>query len=238
MKTCPFCDKQFEKFNPFGHTAAILREVQIIGGGGRPDALCPGCGSLDRERLIYLYLHEETDLLTTQVPLCVLHVAPGPRLAQIIVVNRAIDYTATEFKPGSLLGQMDITNIQLPDNLLDVILCVHVLEHIEDDAKAMAELYRVLAPGGWALLQVPLSRILEETLEDPAARTPEQRYAAYGQRDHVRIYAERDYVKRLRTAGFQIEFYNAVTWLGPDSARRYGLDHRETLYIGRKARAE
>ena len=235
MKTCPFCNSEFEKFNPFGHTAAILRKVEIIGGGGRPNALCPGCGSLDRERLIYLYLREETNLL---MPLLrnVLHIAPSPRLARVIKANRAIEYVSAALEPGKAMVQMDLTDIQFPDNWFDVILCVHILEHIEDDAKAMAELYRVLHPGGWALLQVPLSRILKETLEDPEARTPEQRYAAYGQRDHVRIYAERDYVRRLRAAGFQVEFYNAATWLGPDNAKRYGLDHRETLYIGCKAR--
>jgi SAM-dependent methyltransferase len=235
MKTCPFCNKEFEKFNPFGHTAAILREVEIIGGGGRPDALCPGCGSLDRERLIYLYLREETNLLTTQKWTRVLHIAPAPRLARVIRAAPArIHYISAALESGKAMVQVDLTDTQFIGDWFDVILCVHVLEHIEDDAKAMAELYRVLRPGGWALLQVPLSRKLTETLKDPEARTPEQRYAAYGQQDHVCIYAERDYVKRLRAAGFQVEFYNAATWLGPDSVRRYGLDHRETLYIGYK----
>ena len=238
MKTCPFCNKEFEKFNPFGHTAAILREVEIIGGGGRPEALCPGCGSLDRERLIYLYLRDETDLLAGKRWANILHIAPAPRLARIVKGNVRGRYTSAALAPGRTDVQMDLTDIQYLDNEFDIILCVHVLEHIEDDAKAMAELYRVLRPGGWALLQVPLSRKLTETLEDPGVCTPEQRYAAYGQRDHMRIYAERDYVERLRAAGFRVEFYNAATWLGPDSVRRYGLDHRETLYIGHKVRVE
>ena len=236
MKTCPFCNKEFEKFNPFGHTAAILREVQIIGGGGRPEALCPGCGSLDRERLIYLYLREETDLLDTAK--LILHIAPAPRLEKMIRTNIGarewIYYISAALEPGKAMVQMDLTDVQFPNNWFDVIICVHVLEHIEDDAKAMAELYRVLAPGGWALLQVPLSRVLEETLEDPGVRTPEQRYAAYGQRDHVRIYAEIDYVNRLRAAGFRVDGYNTDA----ETAERYGLDARERLYIGCKARVK
>ena len=230
MKTCPFCNKEFEKFNPFGHTAAILREVQIIGGGGRPAALCPGCGSLDRERLIYLYLRDETDLLTMQELIKVLHVAPAPRLARLLQESPRIYWLGVAQSPTILLVQMDITDIQFFDNEFDIIICVHVLEHIEDDAKAMAELYRVLKPGGWALLQVPVSRVLTETLEDPEARTPEQRYAAYGQRDHVRIYAEQDYVRRLEAVGFQVKLYG----VDAETAGRYGLDLRETLYIGHK----
>ena len=230
MKTCPFCNKEFDKFNPFGHTAAVLREVEIIGGGGRPEALCPGCGSLDRERLIYLYLREETDLLTIQGEwIQVLHIAPAPRLAQVIHTTW-VAYISAALEPGKAMVQMDLTDIQYYDNLFDIILCVHVLEHIEDDAKAMAELYRVLRPGGWALLQVPLSRKLTETLEDPEACTPEQRYAAYGQRDHVRIYAERDYIRRLVATGFMVEGYSADV----ETAERYGLDAREVLYIGHK----
>jgi len=229
MKTCPFCNKEFEKFNPFGHTAAILREVEIIGGGGRPEALCPGCGSLDRERLIYLYLREETNLLRP-ILRSLLHIAPSPRLAQVIQANRSIIYVSAALEPGKAMVQMDLTDIQYPSDKLDVILCVHVLEHIEDDAKAMAELYRVLAPGGWALLQVPLTYILTKTFEDPEVRTPEERYTAYGQRDHVRIYAGGDYIRRLTTAGFEVEIYS----VDAETAERYGLDARERLYVGHK----
>ena len=236
MKTCPFCNREFEKFNPFGHTAAILREVEIIGGGGRPEALCPGCGSLDRERRIYLYLREETDLLTKRGLTTLLHVAPAPRLAQVIKTNKWIWYVSAALEPGKADMQVDLTNFWWPSDWFHVILCAHVLEHIEDDAKAMAELYRILKPGGWALLQVPLSRILEETLEDPEARTPEKRYAAYGQRDHVRIYAERDYIRRLEAAGFKVSIYNPLKHLGVEGVEPYGLDARENLYIGRKAR--
>lgn len=234
MKTCPFCNQEFEHFNPFGHTAAVLREVEIIGGGGRPGALCPGCGSLDRERLIYLYLRDETDLLVVRrLPWArspwILHIAPAPRLAQTIMAACGwTRYVDAALEPGKAMVQMDLTNIQFPDDWFDVILCVHVLEHIEDDAKAMAELYRVLKPGGWALLQVPVSRILTETMEDAAMRTPEQRYAAYGQRDHVRIYAEQDYTQRLEAAGFEVETYS----VSAATAERYSLDARERLYIG------
>ena len=230
MYSCPFCHSEFEHFNPFGHTAPILREVQIIGGGGRANALCPRCGSLDRERLLYLFIQERTALLhRAQVwePWRVLHVAPARRLRHVLRhAPGLVEYVAT-----NCLGageDLDITGTPYPDQSFDVIICNHVLEHIEDDGKAMRELCRVLKRDGWAILQVPYSATLTHTLEDPTLTTPEERYRAFGQRDHVRIYALTDYVQRLERAGFEVDLYDLQAQLG-DEAMKYGLNPDERI---------
>jgi len=247
MHSCPFCHSEFEHFNPFGHTAPILREVQIIGGGGRVNALCPRCGSLDRERLLYLFFQGKTSLLLPLMPDVewrppqpagsprkVLHVAPAPRLRHVLCSAPRLEYVVARLEDGA-----DVTDIQYPDGYFDVIICNHVLEHVQDDAKAMRELCRVLNDSegsSWAILQVPYSATLTETLEDPTLTTPEKRYRAFGQRDHVRIYALADYVQRLEQAGFEVDLYNMQAQLG-DKAAEYGLNPDERIIFCRR-RAE
>jgi len=132
--------------------------------------------------------------------------------------------------------KMDITDIQYPDASFDAIICNHVLEHVPDDRRAMRELYRVLKPGGWAILQVPYSEQITQSIEDPSITTPEARARVFGQEDHVRIYAKEDYLTRLEEAGFRMELLN--WWeAGEDfgnPTNRYGLMPRETLFVGRK----
>ena len=230
MYSCPFCHSEFEQFNPFGHTAPILREVQIVGGGGRRNALCPRCGSLDRERLLYVFIQWKTTLLhSNPPPWRVLHVAPAPRLRHVLSEAKALKYVTANLESGADV-QMDVTDIQYPDEAFDVIICNHVLEHIVDDGKAMRELRRVLTRNGWAILQVPYAVNLATTLEDATATTPEERYRAFGQRDHVRIYALADYVQRLERAGFEVELYDLPLHIGP-KAIEYGLNLDELIVL-------
>jgi ubiquinone/menaquinone biosynthesis C-methylase UbiE len=129
--------------------------------------------------------------------------------------------------------KMDITQIEYPSESFDAIICSHVLEHVQDDRRAMSELYRVLKPGGWAVLQVPLSLSLEKTVEDPSVTSPEERHYRYGQEDHVRIYG-RDYTERLEQAGFQVEKFSFAEEFGEGAAQRYGVIRDEKLFIGHK----
>lgn len=201
---CTFCNSHLGTLLPFGFDFPVLKEKNVIGGGYRQNALCPICGSIDRERLLHLYLLQKTDIF--QKPRKLLHIAPESRLKNIFESKANIDYLTADLSSPGVMVKMDITNIQFSDECFDTIICNHVLEHIVDDDKAMAELYRILKSGGWGILQVPLSLTLKSTYEDASISTIEGREQAFGQGDHVRIYAE-DYQDRLRQAGFKVNVF-------------------------------
>ena len=145
--------------------------------------------------------------------------------------QKNIDYLTADIDPEMVMEHMDITNIQYPENSLDAIICNHVLEHIPDDRKAMEELYRVLKPGGWAILQVPFSKILKKTFEDATVTTSQDREQIFGQTDHVRIYGK-DYTSRLKQAGFEVEEYKWTEdkeLINPDNY--FGLNEDEVVFF-------
>ncbi len=127
---------------------------------------------------------------------------------------------------------MDITDVQYPDDTFDVIYCSHVLEHVPEDRKAMRELRRVLAPAGWAVLQVPITA--EETFEDPSVTDPEERERLFGQCDHVRRYGP-DYALRLKEAGFEVRTYTAAEVVGAENLERMGIKKDERVHYCTKA---
>jgi SAM-dependent methyltransferase len=230
---CPFCRARLRRFLPFGLELPVLAEKQIVGGGFRENALCPVCGSLDRERLVYLYLVNRNNDFSK--PCSLLHVAPETQLKKTLMRSSNLRYFTGDLLDSTVMTRMDLTHIPLPTDSFDAIICNHVLEHIPEDYRAMAELYRVLKPGGWAILQVPISLRLESTLEDFSISTPEGRELTFGQRDHVRIYA-RDYASRLAHAGFQVEVFDwradSGKFGGPKNL--YGLLEGERLYVAGK----
>jgi len=124
---------------------------------------------------------------------------------------------------------MDVTNILYEDNHFDVILCSHVLEHVIDDKKAMMEFFRVLKPGGWAILQVPVLQDRATTFEDPRIISPQDRESVFGRKDHVRIYGL-DFKNRLECAGFKVTVDNYISTLNPEIINRYNLNSNEKIY--------
>jgi len=228
---CPFCGFHFRKGIPSGLNEKILKEKQVVSGGYRLNALCPRCGSVDRVRLILLYLKNKTNIFNDR--LRILHVAPENYLKNILLSNKKIDYVSVDVNPKVAMMQMDITDIKFHDNTFDVIICSHVLEHIIDDKKAIAELFRVLKAGGFAILQVPISEVLEKTFEDPEIATDDMRLKAYGQNDHVRIYGQ-DYYDRIRSVGFEIELYSTDDVCGNDGPHKYALIEKEKVVIAKK----
>jgi len=230
---CPFCNSHLRIFLQFGLKSDILKEKQVVGGGYRQNVICPICGSMDRERLLYLYLLHKTDVFAK--PKKLLHVAPEARLSNILQVNVSGSYLTADISGIDVMINMDIIDIQFPDDSFDAIICSHVLEHIIDDRKAMSELYRTLKPGGWAILQVPISLSLENTYEDFSITTIRGREEAFGQGDHVRIYAE-DYQDRLAKAGFKVSVFKWVTEPENFGGRRnvFGLNEKESVYFARK----
>jgi len=226
---CPFCGKCSEKFLPTGLGIPVLKEKNVVGGGYRLNAMCPHCHSIDRERLIFLYLKKEKCVLFSE-NLKVLHVAPEMNLQKVLLAQSNIEYLSVDLNSPLATVRMDITDMKYEDDSFDVVICNHVLEHISDDRKAMAELYRVLKPNGWAILQVPISLSLYQTYEDPLVKSPEEREKIFGQNDHVRIYAK-DYQDRLKEAGFSVEIYSFAEGFGESAIRKYGLIKDENIYI-------
>lgn len=214
---CPLCEKTARRFEPFGAGTVI-----------RPDARCKHCDALERHRLVWMYMRDETDLFSGSEPKRMLHVAPEPVLRDRLVGRPTIDYLSADLEPGVADVQMDITAIDFPDDSFDVIYCSHVLEHVPDDALAMRELRRVLRPTGWAILQVPI--LLAVTDEDPSITDPEERLRRFAQRDHVRAYGP-DYADRLRAAGFEVRLDRYAERLGPEVARRHGLIAQEIVHF-------
>jgi SAM-dependent methyltransferase len=208
---CPVCERHFRKFARFHG-----ENVQ-----------CPGCGSLMRHRALLLYLRDVLRLLETQIDL--LHVGPAEGMRRRLSALDSIRYLSVDIDPAVADLQADVTDLQFADNSFDFALCVHVLEHVADDRKAASELFRVLRPGGSALIQVPPSR-LEVTYEDPSVTDPAERERVFGQHDHVRICGA-DYTDRLAEPGFRVELVDYVAQLEHQAGTRYGLRSGEPFYL-------
>jgi SAM-dependent methyltransferase len=175
-----------------------LRRLRTSGGPfPAPDSVCPACGSLERHRVLWLYLHNRGDLFAQQ--LRVLHVAPEPGLEERLRAQANLDYVSADLEPGAAMTAADLERLPFEDERFDRVLCVHVLEHVTNDGAALRELRRVLAPGGEAIVMVPL--LGPTTQEDPAA-PPEERIRRFGQADHVRLYGT-DLNERIAAAGFE-----------------------------------
>lgn len=218
--TCPCCGGRFRKLRPFGLPP-------------RANAWCPKCGSLERHRLLWLYLQERTDLLSDDIRL--LHFAPEKVLQGLIAPLANVDYTSADLDSPLAMAAVDIVSLPWEADTFDAILCSHVLEHIPDDRRAMRELLRVLKPGGWAILQVPLDRARRFTYEDPAIVAPEERERAFGQHDHVRVYGL-DYADRLQEAGFDVTIDDYVRTMPRGLAQKHALSENEDIYFCGKPR--
>ena len=193
---------------------------------GRPpryDALCLGCGSLERHRLVTLWLDRTKGALKSRSR--VLHFAPEPQIGARISEVTSNYETADLVDTPPVTHTVNIEDTGLPEKTYDMIVCSHVLEHV-DDKKALSEIYRLLKPRGVALLMTPIVESWEKTYENPEVKTPEERLLHFGQEDHVRIYG-RDFRERVRAAGFDLKEFTAVE---PD-VLKYGLMRGETLFL-------
>jgi SAM-dependent methyltransferase len=211
---CPWCGGHLRRFVPFGLIP-------------RPEAKCPVCNSLERHRLIYLYLTQRTTLFDRR-PKKLLHIAPEPQLAALFKSTASIDYLSADLFSPDAMVKMDITDIQYPDNTFDAIYCSHVLEHVLDDRKAMREFCRVLKPDGWAILMVPITA--DVTFEDATVTSPEERERLFGQHDHVRRYGP-DYKDRLTEAGFNVKVDGFAAELDVAASQRVGLIRGDEVYL-------
>jgi SAM-dependent methyltransferase len=212
---CPCCGRRCRRFKPFEGVK-----------GSEPQ--CPNCDCLGRHRLLFMYFKDRTNLFTDRLE--VLQFAPAPVLQETFISLPNLDYVSADLEDPNALLEMDITDIGFEDDRFDVILCSHVLEHVTDDRKAMGELFRVLKPGGWAVLQSPVDPGLEHTYEAPEDMSSEERKMVLGRSDHVRTYG-RDYVNRLREAGFIVEEDRFIDEFSGEETERYGLGREEVIYL-------
>lgn len=214
--TDPIDGKQFRKFLPYGY------------GTPRENVLSPSTLSLERHRLLWIWLSKETDFFT--VPSKVLHFAPEQAFYKRFRQMQHLEYTTTDLNSPLADVKADICNLPFASNSYNIIFCNHVLEHIPDDTKAMKELYRVLKPGGMAILQIPQDLSRAKTFEDNSITDPVTRARIFGQYDHVRIYG-RDYFDQLRAVGFRVDEVDYTRTLTPDEVDRYRLALGEILPV-------
>ncbi len=224
---CPFCKKSLRKLLPRGNDTVVTKN--IVGMGLRK-CYCPFCYSTDRERLLFIYLKRKTNFFNDKKKYKLLHFAPEKNLSNIFRSKSNIDYLTADLYMEDVMMKVDVSSIPFNDNYFDIIICNHVLEHVQDDLKAMKELYRVLKPNGWGILQVPMSYSLDKTFEDPRISSAEDRIKYYGQKDHVRIYGL-DYIARLKKAGFSVKIFKPKEELGEYILKHFGLIQDENIYI-------
>lgn len=217
--TDPIDGKSYRKFLSYGY------------GTTRPNVLAPGTLSLERHRLLWLYLQRETDFFVK--PRKVLHVAPEQAFLKRFRTLKHLDYTTTDLESPLADIKADLTNLPFGENTYDMVICNHVLEHIKEDRLAMSEILRVLKPGGIAILQVPYEANREKTFSDDSITDKKERARIFGQYDHVRIYGM-DYFDTLTSLGFQVKKEDYTSKLSQEEIDRYRLPKGEIIPIAIK----
>jgi len=198
----------------------------------RKNALCPGTLSLERHRLLWLYLVNETNFLDSKLK--VLHVAPEQIFYKKFKKNQNWNYLTFDLKSPLADIKGDLKSMNFENKSFDLIICNHVLEHIDDDIKALNEIFRVLKSGGVAILQVPINFNRNETFEDQSIISKKDRQKYFGQYDHVREYGL-DFKERVEKAGFEVEMVNYTENFSEEIKLKYGLQINDVIPIARKS---
>lgn len=240
MRSCPVCSSEFANFLPLtSHYFEMLNELNVSYSLEDFETLntgqyaCPRCGSSDRDRLYALFVRTFLARPANR-PLRILDIAPAPILSQFLKSIADIEYRSADLFSPLADDIVDIMDMNIyADNAFDFIVCSHVLEHVPDDRKAIAELYRVLDNNGVAILMVPILLTAQITDEDPDETDVNVRWARFGQDDHIRMYAKHDYMSRVREGGFELLELDSRSF-GDGTFRQHGITEQSVLYIGTK----
>jgi SAM-dependent methyltransferase len=217
----PISGKTYRKFLPYGYGGRAKRK----------NVLCPGSLSLERHRLLWLYLKEKTNFFTHKHTM--LHIAPEQCFYKLFKALKNLDYTTGDYNSPIADVHFDLHKAPFKDGSFDVIFCNHVLEHVEDADQCMRELYRIMQAGGWGIFQVPLDTNRAHTYEDKSITDPEEREKHFWQKDHVRLFGL-DYKDKLEAAGFDVTVDDFINTLSPELIDRYRLPAGEMIYLCRK----
>ena len=215
----PIDNAKLSRFLPYGYEKI------------RKNALSPSTLSLERHRLLWLYLKNETSIFTESLKL--LHIAPEQAYYKRLKQQSNIEYTSLDLNSPIADINADIKNMPFEDQSFDIIICNHVLEHIENDMLALKEIYRVLKKGGFAILQIPLNKSLDTTYEDNFIKDPEERKKHFGQYDHVRVYGM-DFFEKLNKVGFVSEPIFYADQFKKNDRKKYGIENDDIIPIAFK----
>ena len=214
---CPVCGHHYRKFLPYGRVSS------------RSNALCPNCLSLERHRLMYLYLKHKTGFFTDKLK--VLHIAPELCFLKMFDALPNLEYITADLESPWAKVRMNVQDIPFPDNTFDVIICNHLLEHVDDVNLALKEMHRVMKPGGWGIMQSPLNENREVTFEDRSIASPAEREKIFGQRDHLREFG-RDYPEVLGSSGFRVVVDDYIRSFPEDQFMKYSLAMSAKITFG------
>ena len=215
----PINGKTYRKLLPYGRLKP------------RENAIAPDSLSLERHRLMWLFLKNKTNFFTDNLKF--LHIAPEYCFIKIFKGMKNLDYLTADLISPWADVKMDVHDIPFEENTFDVVICNHVLEHVDDADKVMKEFYRVMKSGGWGIFQVPIDYNNSVTIEDRSVTDPRERERLYWQSDHLRLFG-RDYGDKLTAAGFKVTESNFINEIDPKLVERYALDKNEIVYYCQK----
>lgn len=220
--------KHLDKYG-FIHSVFALETLNLFASS------CPSCGASDRDRLCALYLEHRFKLLDATNRYKFVDFAPSASLSRTIKACTILEYRSADLFDSSADDKVDIQDMQIySEASIDIFLCSHVLEHVPSDRTAIAELYRILRPGGWGIVMVPIQLTLTDVYEDPSITSEADRWKHFGQGDHLRLYSKQGFVSRLAEAGFEVNQFG-IDHFGADVFETYGISARSVLYVVEKA---
>ena len=221
-----FPDIYFEKMDEFQciHSIFTFETFNIL------NYECPTCMASDRDRLYALYISGKSSNKRIKF----IDFAPSSGLSQFLKSLPFLIYQSADLNSELADDKVDLMDMHIyPSNSVDAFLCSHVLEHVEDDRRAMKELFRILKPGGWGIVMVPIQLNLCNVLEDSSHISEADRWKYYCQDDHVRLYSKQGFIDRLTEAGFKVNQLD-ISHFGLEKFKVHGIHPRSVLYVVEK----